>query len=408
MNFEFSDKVKGLLAQLEAFMDEHVYPIERERNEWIHDPANLWKPWPGTDGVKEKARAAGLWNLFLPEEYGEISPGLTNLEYAPLAERMGRISWASEFFNCSAPDTGNMEVLAKYGSPEQKERWLKPLLEGKIRSAYVMTEPQVASSDATNVECSILPDGDDYVINGRKWWISGAMDPRCEVFIVLGKTLEDAPRHAQHSQILVPRNTPGVEIVRPLSVFGTVHSPGGHAELKFNQVRVPKENLILGEGRGFEIAQGRLGPGRIHHCMRSIGQAQRMLEYMAHRVEDRVAFGRKLSTQSSIRQDVARSFCEIEQARLLTLKAADAIDRVGAKNARDLIAAIKVVAPSMAQLVGDRAMQAHGAMGFSTDTPIAQLFLVNRFVRMTDGPEEVHMAQLGKMKIQEYAGQPLK
>lgn len=408
MNFEFSDKVNGMIAQLDAFMDEHVYPIERERNEWVHDPANLWVPWPGTEGIKEKARAAGLWNLFLAEEYGEISPGLTNLEYAPLAERMGRISWASEFFNCSAPDTGNMEVLAKFGSPEHQERWLKPLLEGVIRSAYVMTEPQVASSDATNIECRILPDGDDYVINGRKWWISGAMDPRCEVLIVLGKTLEDAPRHAQHSMILVPRDTPGVEIVRPLSVFGTVHSPGGHAELKFNQVRVPKENLILGEGRGFEIAQGRLGPGRIHHCMRSIGQAQRMLEYMAHRVEDRVAFGRKLSTQSSIRQDVARSFCEIEQARLLTLKAASAIDRVGAKNARDLIAAIKVVAPSMAQLVGDRAMQAHGAMGFSTDTPIAQLFLVNRFVRMTDGPEEVHMAQLGKMKIQEYAGRPLK
>ena len=408
MNFEYSPKVQGLIDKLEAFMDEHVYPIERERTEWIHDPANLWKPWPGNDAIKQKAREAGLWNLFLPEEYGEISPGLTNLEYAPLAERMGRISWASEFFNCSAPDTGNMEVLAKFGSPEQKERWLKPLLEGTIRSAYVMTEPQVASSDATNVECSITPDGDDYVIDGRKWWISGAMDPRCEIFIVLGKTLPDAPRHAQHSQILVPKNTPGVEIVRPLSVFGTVHSPGGHAELRFNKVRVPKENLILGEGRGFEIAQGRLGPGRIHHCMRSIGQAQRMLEYMAHRVDSRVAFGRKLSTQSSIRQDMALSFCEIEQARLLTLKAADAIDRVGAKNAKDLIAAIKIVAPKMAQLVGDRAMQAHGAMGFSGDTPIAQLFLVNRFVRMTDGPEEVHMAQLGKIKIQEYASQPLK
>ncbi|GAN00318.1 acyl-CoA dehydrogenase [alpha proteobacterium U9-1i] len=408
MNFEYSDKVKGLIAKLEAFMDAHVYPAEAERNAWIHEPANQWAPWPGTEKIKAKAREAGLWNLFLPHEYGEWSPGLTNLEYAPLAELMGRVSSASEYFNCSAPDTGNMEVLAKYGTPAQQEKWLKPLLDGKIRSSYVMTEPQVASSDATNVELTIVRDGDDYVLNGRKWWISGAMDPRCKIMIVLGKTPNDGPKHRQHSQILVPRDTPGVEVVRPLSVFGHYHSPGGHAELRFTDVRVPAENLLLGEGRGFEIAQGRLGPGRIHHCMRSIGQAQRMLEYMAHRVENRVAFGRKLADQGSIRQDIARSFCEIEMARLLTLKAADAMDRYGNKAAKDLIAAIKIVAPQMAQTVGDRALQAHGGAGVSGDTPIAQLFLTNRFVRLTDGPEEVHMAQLGKMKIAEYVSKPLR
>ncbi|HRE42690.1 MAG TPA: acyl-CoA dehydrogenase family protein [Terricaulis sp.] len=406
MNFEYTDKVKALIAKLEAFMDEHVYPIEAERNAWAHDPANLWTPWPGTDKIKQKAREAGLWNLFLPHEYGAWSPGLTNLEYAPLAEIMGRISWASEFFNCSAPDTGNMEVLAKYGTPAQQEQWLKPLLDGTIRSSYVMTEPQVASSDATNVETSIVADGDDYVINGRKWWISGAMDPRCKIMIMLGRSATDGPKHLQHSQILIPRDAPGIEVVRPLSVFGHYHSPGGHAELRLVNVRVPKENLLLGEGRGFEIAQGRLGPGRIHHCMRSIGQAQRMLEYMVRRVEDRVAFGRKLSEQGSIRQDIARSFCEIEQARLLTLKAADAMDRYGNKVAKDLIAAIKIVAPQMAQTVGDRALQAHGGMGVSGDTPIAQLFLTNRFVRLTDGPEEVHMAQLAKLKIKDLLNLP--
>ncbi|WP_202842586.1 acyl-CoA dehydrogenase family protein [Luteimonas saliphila] len=408
MDFEYSAKVKDLIARLEAFLDEHVYPIERQREAWLHDPANLWQPWPGVEKVKQAARDAGLWNLFLPHEYAPWSPGLTNLEYAPLAELMGRVGGGSEFFNCNAPDTGNMEVLAKYGTPAQQERWLRPLLDGAIRSAYVMTEPQVASSDATNIETSIVADGDDYVVNGRKWWISGAMDPRCKLLIVFGRTFEEGARHQRHSMILVPHHTPGVEIVRPLSVFGQYHSPGGHAELRFNDVRVPKENLILGEGRGFEIAQGRLGPGRIHHCMRSIGQAQRMLEYMAHRVEERVAFGRKLSQQGSIRQDVALSFCEIEQARLLTLKAADAMDRHGNKVARDLIAAIKIVAPKMAQLVGDRALQAHGGKGVSGDTPIAGLFLTNRYVRLTDGPDEVHMAQLGKLKIEEYTGKPLR
>jgi len=406
MNFKYTDKVKELIAKLEAFMDRHVYPIERERDTWLKDQNNLWKPWPGTYALKERARAEGLWNLFLPHEYGDWSPGLTNLEYAPLAETMGRVLGSPEYFNCNAPDTGNMEVLAKYGTKEQQKRWLVPLMNGTIKSSYVMTEPQVASSDATNIETSILADGDDYVINGRKWWISGFMDPRCELLIVLGRTLSEGPRHKRHSMILVPKNTPGVELVRPLSVFGSVHSPGGHVEMRFNNARVPKENLVLGEGRGFEIAQGRLGPGRIHHCMRSIGQAQRVVEYMAHRVENRVAFGKRLSEQSSIRQDIARSYCEIEQARLLTLKAADAMDRFGNRAAKDLIAAIKVVAPKMAQTVADRAIQAFGGMGVGDDTPIAQLFLTNRYVRLTDGPDEVHMSQLGKLKILEYVAKP--
>ena len=405
MDFEHSTKVKDLIARLEAFMEKHVYPTELEHHDWNANPDNLWKRWPGIDKLKDIARGEGLWNLFLPEEYGEYSPGLTNLEYAPLAEIMGRVPASSEYFNCSAPDTGNMEVLAKFGSPEQKERWLKPLLNGDIRSAYVMTEPQVASSDATNLELTIMPDGDHYVLNGRKWWISGAKNPNCKLFIVMGKTLLDNPRHQQHSQILVEPDTLGLTIVRQQTVFGSHNSPGGESELRFENVRVPKENLILGEGRGFEIAQGRLGPGRIHHCMRSIGQAQRALEIMSHRVENRVAFGKKLSDQSSIRQDVAKSFCEIEMARLLTLKAADAMDKYGNKVAKDLIAAIKVVAPQMAQTVTDRAIQAHGGMGVSDDTPIAGFFTLNRFVRIADGPDEVHMSQLGKMKIKEYAGQ---
>lgn len=402
MNFEYSEKVVALLARVEAFMEEHVYPNEQAYYDFVNDQNNRWLEWPMMQDLKDKARAEGLWNLFLPHEYGEFSPGLSNLEYAPLAEAMGRVPWSSQVFNCSAPDTGNMEVLAKFGSPEQQKTWLKPLLDGEIRSAYVMTEPQVASSDATNLELSILPDGDDYVINGRKWWISNVMHPRCEIMIVMGKTHFDGPRHSQHSQILVPRDTPGVKIVRHLTVFGSYNSPGGEIEMLFDNVRVPKENLILGEGRGFEIAQGRLGPGRIHHCMRSIGQAQRALEHMARRVDSRVAFGRKLAEQSSIRQDVAKSFCEVEMARLLTLKAADAMDRYGNKHAKDLIAAIKVVAPTMAQTVSDRAIQAHGGMGVCDDTPVAHFFTLNRYVRITDGPEEVHMSQLGKRKIAEY------
>lgn len=354
------------------------------------------------EALKEKAREQGLWNLFLPHEYGAFSPGLSNLEYAPLAEIMGRVPWSSQVFNCSAPDTGNMEVLAKFGSPEQQERWLKPLLDGSIRSAYVMTEPQVASSDATNLELSILLDGDDYVLNGRKWWISNAMHPRCNIWIVMGKSRFDGPRHTQHSQILVEPDTPGITIVRHLTVFGSQNSPGGECELRFDNVRVPKANLILGEGRGFEIAQGRLGPGRIHHCMRSIGQAQRALEIMARRADSRIAFGKKLADQSSIRQDIARSFCEVEMCRLLTLKAADAMDRYGNKVAKDLIAAIKVVAPQMAQTVCDRAIQVHGGMGVSHDTPIADFFTLNRFLRIADGPDEAHLSQLGKQKIAEY------
>ncbi|MDF8332185.1 acyl-CoA dehydrogenase family protein [Novosphingobium cyanobacteriorum] len=405
MNFQHSEKVKDLLTRVASFMKEHVYPNETSYYHFVHHPDNLWQEWPGMEALKEKAREAGLWNLFLPHEYGAFSPGLTNLEYAPLAELMGRVPWSPQVFNCSAPDTGNMEVLAKYGSPEQQERWLKPLLDGKIRSAYVMTEPQVASSDATNLETSIQLDGDGYVINGRKWWISNAAHPDCKVYIVMGKTHFDAPRHAQHSQIIVPADTPGISKVRAMPVFSSMNSPGGEWELRFDNVRVPKENLILGEGRGFEIAQGRLGPGRIHHAMRSIGQAQRALEHMARRAENRVAFGKKLSDQSSIRQDVARSFCEVEMARLLTLKAADSMDRFGNKIARDLIAAIKVVAPQMAQTVADRAIQVHGASGVSDDFPMAYYFTLNRYLRIADGPDEVHMSQLGKLKIAEYVAQ---
>ena len=408
MDFQPTEKGRALIARLQAFMDEHIYPAEKDEHAWHADPANLWKPWPGIDALKEKAREAGLWNLFLPHEYGALSPGLSNLEYAPLAEIMGRVPWSPEVFNCAAPDTGNMEVLAKFGTPEQQERWLKPLMAGNIRSAYVMTEPAVASSDATNISTTIVADGDDYVINGRKWWISGVMDPRCELLLVMGKTLPDNPRHQQHSTIIVPRDTPGVTVVRTLRMMGRTHSPGGEAELLFENVRVPRSNMILGEGRGFEIAQGRLGPGRIHHAMRSIGQAQRALEWMAHRVENRVAFGKKISEQSSIRQDIALSWCEVEMARLLTLKAADAMDRVGNKVARDLIAAIKIIAPRMAQTVCDRAIQSFGAAGLCDDTPIAYAFTTQRYVRIADGPDEVHMSQLGKLKIAEYSAQPLR
>ena len=389
-------------------MDQHIYPQETAHNDWVKDPARLWQYWPGLEALKARSRAQGLWNLFLPHEYGAFSPDLTNLEYAPLAEMMGRVPWSSEVFNCAAPDTGNMGVLARFGSPAQQAQWLKPLLAGEIRSACVMTEPQVASSDATNLETTLLPDGDDYVINGRKWWISGIMDPRCTLLLVMGKTLPGNPRHQQHSTIIVPRDTPGLTIVRNQTVFGSLHSPGGEAELLFENLRVPKANMILGEGRGFEIAQGRLGPGRIHHCMRSIGQAQRALESMCRRVDSRVAFGRKLADQGSIRQDVARSLCEIEQARLLTLKAADTMDRHGNKVARDLIAANKVVAPQMAQTVVDRAIQAHGGMGVSDDTAIAHFVTLNRFLRLADGPDEVHMAQLGKQKIGEYCALPVR
>jgi acyl-CoA dehydrogenase len=399
VNFEYSERTRELMQRVDDFMQQHVYPVEAEREEFVQDPANRWVMPPMMEPLKARARAAGLWNLFLPHEYGRFSPGLTNLEYAPLAELMGRVEWSAEVFNCSAPDTGNMEVLARYGNEEQQQQWLEPLLAGTMRSAYLMTEPQVASSDATNVECSIAREGDEYVINGRKWWSSNIYHPACELLLVMGKTRFDGPRHTQQSTIIVPRSAPGVKVLRPLKVFGEVHSPSGHGEVLLENVRVPVSNLILGEGRGFEIAQGRLGPGRIHHCMRLIGIAQRSLELMCRRVESRVAFGKKLSEQGSIRQDIAKSRCDIEQARLLTLAAADKMDREGNKGAADLISMIKIVAPQMAQRVIDRAMQAHGAMGLCQDTPMAAGFGYARFVRLADGPDEVHMAQLAKWTI---------
>lgn len=403
MNFEYSDKSKGLQAKLQEFMDSHIYPVESEMEAFRHSAENRWKRWPGLEALKEKARAAGLWNLFLPKDYGALSPGLSNLEYAPLAEMMGRVIWSSEVFNCNAPDTGNMEVLARYGSPEQQERWLKPLMAGEIRSAFLMTEPDVASSDATNIETSIQADDEDYLINGTKWWSSGAMDPHCKITIVMGKTNPDNHRHQQQSMILVPMDTPGLKVIRPLSVFGFYDSPEGHAEIQLDNVRVPKSNLILGEGRGFEIAQGRLGPGRIHHCMRLVGMAQRALELMVERAAGRVAFGRPLRDFSSIRQDIARSRCEIEQARLLTLSAADKMDKQGNKAAKDLIAMIKIVAPNMALQVIDRAIQIFGGMGVGPDTPLPHFFAAARALRLADGPDEVHMNQLGKHIVKSYS-----
>lgn len=404
MNFEYTPKVNNLREKVSRFMDAHIYPLEREYHEWTHNPETMWQAFPPLDGLKEKARAEGLWNLFLPEDYGDLSPGLTNLEYAPLAEIMGRVPWSPEAFNCSAPDTGNMEVLAKYGTPTQQEAWLTKLMAGEIRSAFLMTEPEVASSDATNIQTSIVREGDEYVINGRKWWSSGAMHPHCKLFIVMGKTDTEAARHQQQSMILVPRDAPGINVLRPLSVFGEVDAPHGHAEVILDNVRVPASNLLLGEGRGFEIAQGRLGPGRIHHCMRLIGVAQRALELMCARVNQRVAFGRPISAFSSIRQHVALSRCEIDQARLLTLSAADKIDKHGIKEAKDLIAMIKIVAPNMACNVIDRAMQAHGGMGLSADTPLASMYGYARTIRLADGPDEVHMYQLGRNTIRSIGG----
>ena len=404
MDFAYNDKSRQLLEQVKAFMYEHVYPIEDEIYEFVHEPDNLWIPPPQIEALKKKAHATGLWNLFLPVEYEPYSPGLTNLEYAALAEEMGRINWASEIFNCSAPDTGNMEVLARYGSEEHKNEWLKPLLAGEIRSSYLMTEPQVASSDATNIETSIVRDGDEYVINGRKWWSSCVFDPRNKIYILMGKTDPNADRHQQQSMILVPAGSEGFEIVRPLRVLHDLHSPHGHAEVRLTDVRVPVDNLLLGEGRGFEIAQGRLGPGRIHHCMRLVGAAQRALDIMCERVENRVAFGKKISEQSSIRQDIAKSRCEIQQARLLTLWAADRLDREGNKVAKDAIAMIKVTVPMMCQTVADRALQSHGGMGICQDTPIPDIFTYARLVRIADGPDEVHMSQLGKLTIQQTLG----
>jgi acyl-CoA dehydrogenase len=401
MNFEFTDKVKSLQKKLQAFMDEHIYPNE-QRSEDELNPDDRWRPSEVIEELKPKARAAGLWNLFLPESAD--GAGLTNLEYAPLCEIMGRSTMASEVFNCSAPDTGNMEVLARYGTAEQKERWLKPLLAGEIRSCFSMTEPAVASSDANNIESSIVRDGDHYVINGRKWWSSGAGDPRCKISIFMGKTDPTAPKHKQQSMILIPMDAAGVTIERMLTVFGYDHAPHGHAEMTFRNVRVPASNMLLGEGRGFEIAQGRLGPGRIHHCMRLIGVAERALEAMCRRADSRVAFGKKISEQGTIRADIADSRMEIEQARLLVLKAAYMMDTVGNKAAREEIAMIKIIAPNVALRVIDRAIQAYGAAGVCQDTFLAGAWANSRTLRLADGPDEVHRESVAKLELERVLG----
>jgi acyl-CoA dehydrogenase len=399
MGFELNEKTKVLRGRLQEFMDAHVYPNEKRFHAEIE--RERWKPTTIVEELKAKARAEGLWNLFLPDD--ERGAGLTNLEYAPLCEIMGRSHMAPEVFNCSAPDTGNMEVLARYGTPEQKEKWLTPLLAGEIRSCFSMTEPDVASSDATNIASSIVRDGNEYVINGRKWWSSGAGDPRCRISIFMGKTDPSAPTHKQQSMILVPMDTPGLKIVRLLTVFGYDHAPHGHAEIEFANVRVPVSNMLLGEGRGFEIAQGRLGPGRIHHCMRCIGAAERALETMCARVQSRIAFGKTLAEQGTIRADIAASRMEIEQARLLTLKAAHMMDTVGNKAARAEIAMIKVVAPNVALRVLDRAIQAHGGAGVSQDTFLASAWAMIRTLRLADGPDEVHVESIAKLELAKSA-----
>jgi acyl-CoA dehydrogenase len=400
VDFAYSDKVKALQEKLGRFMDEHVYPNEHRYHEGLSD-ANRWQPRPVVEELKPKAKAAGLWNLFLPES--ELGAGLTNLEYAPLCEIMGRVNWAPEVFNCSAPDTGNMEVLVRYGTAEQKKQWLEPLLEGKIRSAFAMTEPAVASSDATNIEASIKRDGDHYVINGRKWWTSGAPDPRCKILIFMGKSAPGNPnKYLQQSMILVPKDTPGVKLMRWLPVFGYDDAPHGHAEMDFVNVRVPAGNMLLGEGRGFEIAQGRLGPGRIHHCMRTIGQAERALEKLCKRVKSRVAFGKPVAEQTVTLERIAESRIMIEQTRLLTLKAAYMMDKAGNKAARAEIAMIKVAAPNMLCKIVDWAIQAHGAAGVSDDFGLAKAYAGARTLRLADGPDEVHRNQIGRIELQKY------
>jgi acyl-CoA dehydrogenase len=398
---EPSSKTAALLERLRAFFAEHIYPNEQRYNEEMdafRRQGNPWQVSPLIEELKPIARAAGLWNMFLPHEH-RGTPGISNLDYAPLCEVMGRVSWSGEVFNCSAPDTGNMETIERYGTEAQKDEWLEPLLAGEIRSGFLMTEPAVASSDATNIQCTIQRDGDDYVINGRKWFSSGAGSPRCQIFIVMGKTDPEAPRHAQQSMVLVPRNTPGVTVLRHLSVFGYDDAPHGHMEVLLENVRVPVSNILLGEGRGFEIAQGRLGPGRIHHCMRSIGAAERALEMMCDRLRTRVAFGKPLSEQSVWHERIAESRCMIDQARLLTLNAAYKMDTVGNKNARAEIAMIKVVAPNMSCKVVDWAIQAHGAAGVSQDFWLAEAYAHQRTVRIVDGPDEVHRNAIAKIEL---------
>jgi acyl-CoA dehydrogenase len=408
MQFEYSDKVKAMQARLLAFMDEHIYPNEARFFQEIADnraKGNAWIPTKIVEELKPKARAAGLWNLFLPKS-PRAPQGLSNLEYAPLCEIMGRVPFAAEVFNCSAPDTGNMETFERYASEELKDQWLEPLLKGEIRSAFLMTEPDVASSDATNIQCEIKRDGNEYVINGRKWWSSGAGDPRCAVYIVMGKTNPDAGRHEQQSMIIVPANSPGITVVRALSVFGYDDAPHGHMEVVLKNVRVPASNLLLGEGRGFEIAQGRLGPGRIHHCMRTIGVAERALELMCKRLNSRVAFGREVARQTVWQERIAESRCMIEQARLLTLKAAYMMDTVGNKVAKAEIAMIKIVAPQMACQIIDWAIQAHGGGGVSQDFPLAYAYAHQRTLRLADGPDEVHRNSLAKLELAKHLLMP--
>lgn len=400
MEFEFSDKVKSYQEKLTAFMEKHIYPNEKVYKEQLDETDRFSVIPPILEELKQRAKDEGLWNLFLPNsEYG---PGLSNVEYAPLCEIMGRSYLAPEVFNCAAPDTGNMETLVRYGSQEQKEKWLTPLLAGEIRSCFSMTEPDVASSDATNIRASIIRDGDEYVINGTKWWSSGAGDPRCKIAIVMGKSDPEAPKYKQQSMILVPLDTPGVKIKRMLSVFGYDHAPHGHAEIEFDNVRVPASNILLGEGRGFEIAQGRLGPGRIHHCMRTIGAAERALEILCKRVLERETFGKKLADQGVIQEWIANARIDIEQARLLTLKAAYMMDKVGNKEAKTEIAMIKVVAPNMALNIIDKAIQALGGAGVSDDFPLASSWANIRTLRLADGPDEVHRRQIARLELKKY------
>jgi acyl-CoA dehydrogenase len=407
MQFDYTPKVAVLRERVDSFMRQHVFPNEPRYHEEIEANSRRglrWTPTLLVEELKPRAREAGLWNLFLPNS--AAGAGLTNLEYAPLAELMGRVPWASEVFNCSAPDTGNMETIERYGSPEQKRQWLAPLLAGEIRSAFVMTEPGVASSDATNIQTSMVREGEEYVINGRKWWISGAGDPRCRIYIVMGKTDPAASRHTQQSMLLVPADAPGVKVLRPLNVFGYDDAPHGHMEITFTDVRVPVSNILLGEGRGFEIAQGRLGPGRIHHCMRSIGLAERGLELMCKRLATRVAFGAPVAKQTVWQERVAEARCMIDQARLLTLKAAWMMDTVGNKAAKAEIAMIKVVAPNVACTVLDWAIQAHGGGGMCDDFPLAYAYTLARTLRLADGPDEVHRNAIARNEIARHMPQP--